>query len=114
MSSGGLGYYTWQDYPADVPVDRRRPCIVCGAPGEVVRYQHVDRFGTQLSRSGDQVALGDPTAADAFTVFCRACARKADSDSDRNYSNDPVHLNAVQRWLGRLLDYGDPNPVLRD
>jgi len=66
MSSGGLGYYTWQDYPADVPVDRRRPCIVCGAPGEVVRYQHVDRFGTQLSRSGDQVALGDPTAADGI------------------------------------------------
>jgi len=111
MTSGGLGYYTWQDYPPDVPLDRRRPCIECGAPGEVVRYQHVDRFGFQVAPADEEVRLGDPTAADGFAVFCRACARAAGWDSGTDHSHDPVHLNAVQRWLGRLLDYGDPNPI---
>lgn len=103
MTSGDFDYYTWQPYPEDVAMARRMRCCVCGAPGEVVRYRHDEIIGpfTAFSSLSNSVR-------DLFTVYCLPCADKAGYGTYKDRGLPPPHLNGLQRWLGHILDRGDP------
>ena len=99
----GLDYFTWQPYPADVPVARRRPCSMCGAPGTVVRYRHDEVIGpfTAFATLSNQVD-------DLFTVYCDSCAQRAGYAAPAEGEPLPPHLNRLQHWIAHVLDAGDP------
>ncbi|HTC68814.1 MAG TPA: hypothetical protein VK662_04540 [Acidothermaceae bacterium] len=98
-----LNYYTWQPYPQDVPIERRLRCSECGAPGEVVRYLHDEIIGpyTVFDSLSNNVR-------DLFTVYCTSCAEKAGYGTYKDRGVKPPHLDGLQRWLGHVLDHGDP------
>jgi hypothetical protein len=100
----GLDHYTWQRYPADVPVAGRRTCSRCGAPGTLIRYRHDEIFGpaTAFSTLSNHVD-------DLFTVYCDSCAEKAGYSPAPDGDILPPHLNRLQHWIARALDLGDPD-----
>jgi hypothetical protein len=82
----------WRIYPPDIPLERRRTCEVCGAPGEVV-----------------EVIPAAPTAygrPDTTHVFC-----KVDGEARATSEvNEGGYVSAVDRLLYRLLGHSDLLP----
>ena len=102
---GVFDHYTWQPYPPEVPMVRRRPCSACGAPGEIIRYRHDEIIGpyTAFSTLSNKID-------DLVTVYCMACAHRLGYGDAVASGVKPPHLNGLQRWLVHVLDHGDPSP----